>query len=150
MWKTPFRPVPSTTFFPQALCKFFYFSTAPIFLPVDFRFSTGCLSTFHRACGIFLGCERPRDSTQNFSGAAKALTRYSYFGTLPPSEGGKRLCHAVTAFRPSSVRPDGRPPSPRGRHSYTYIIMNPGFCKAIFEKRAADFTISNPFVHLIL
>ena len=25
-----------------------------------------------------------------------------------------------------------------------------GFCKAIFEKRAADFTISNPFVHLIL
>ena len=52
----------------------------------------------------------------------------------------------------SLIRPWSGPrtPSPRGRHSYTYIIMNPGFCKAIFEKRAADFTISNPFVHLIL
>ena len=66
MWKTPFRPVPSTTFFPQALCIFFHFSTAPFSRPVDFRFSTGCLSTFHRACGIFSGCERPGIFTGKF------------------------------------------------------------------------------------
>ena len=66
MWKTPFRPVPSTTFFPQALCIFFHFSTAPFSRPVDFRFSTGCLSTFHRACGIFSGCEKPGIFTGKF------------------------------------------------------------------------------------
>ena len=34
--------------------------------------------------------------------------------------------------------------------SFIYYLLIFPFCKAIFEKRAADFTISNPFVHLIL
>ena len=106
MWKTPFRPVPSTTFFPQALCIFFYFFHSLNFFSLwTSGFPQVVFPHFTGLVEFFWGVKGPGIQRRIFSGAAKALTRYSYFGTLPPSEGGKEC---ATPLLPSAPHPSAR------------------------------------------